>query len=52
MKTKVEAEAKAQLVLEDLKLLKAGEWEPDADSCQDTIDNLMYVIQFLRRVVP
>tara|TARA_R110000803_G_scaffold31004_2_gene69515 strand:- start:54 stop:344 length:291 start_codon:yes stop_codon:yes gene_type:complete len=43
----VEILNKLDLVLNDLKMLKDGKWEPDKSSCTATIDNIEYVIREL-----
>ena len=38
---------KLNIVLEDLQMLRDGEWIPDEESCEDTIDNLNEVINII-----
>jgi hypothetical protein len=34
-------------ILTDIKMLQNGEWEPDFDSCQATLDNIEQLISQL-----
>jgi hypothetical protein len=35
---------KLNLVLEDFQMLRDGEWEPDTESCNSSIDNVTSII--------
>jgi len=35
---------KLNLVLEDFQMLRDGEWEPDTESCNSSIDNITSII--------
>lgn len=34
-------------VTEDINLLESGDWQPDGDSCQATLDNLEIIRAYL-----
>ena len=44
MNTKSEILSMLQLLTEDLEMLREGEWQPDRDSCDASIDNLDSIV--------